>query len=259
MRIVETVSVRQTQKGDWLVYEHIETAPVKTRNQYGRFPTEEEAEKYADEMRAFFRDMKTTISNAVAQLPHPTIPSRDESHSDEMFWTIETDDHYGFAEEVMVKGLGAEDGRQWAYTEMIVDEGYGCPYDFGQRLRDMLEDESAIIFRYNPKRIYFAMTMHRAAFYDPSKRDREHIPETTLPLTATGDIDWFSAVDALKTPPDDLITQAEASAIAERSPSAIHNAIRDGRLIGYPNPDAKNPRHGGTLVSRAQVQMVWGR
>jgi hypothetical protein len=58
-------------------------------------------------------------------------------------------------------------------------------------------------------------------------------------------IEWFV---------DDLITQAEAAEIVNVTTQAIHNAIRDGRLRGYKNPNAKRKRQGATLVSRSEVE-----
>lgn len=58
---------------------------------------------------------------------------------------------------------------------------------------------------------------------------------------------------------EDLITQAEAAQLAGITTQAVHNATRDGRLETYANDEAANPRHGGKLVSRQQVQQVWGK
>lgn len=53
---------------------------------------------------------------------------------------------------------------------------------------------------------------------------------------------------------DELITQAAAAELKGVSVQAINNAIRDGRLRGYQNPDAANPRKGGTLVSKKEIE-----
>jgi len=58
--------------------------------------------------------------------------------------------------------------------------------------------------------------------------------------------------------PDDLITQARAVEIGAPSVQAVNNAIRDGRLRGYPNYDAQYQRQGATLVSESAVQKLWG-
>lgn len=58
--------------------------------------------------------------------------------------------------------------------------------------------------------------------------------------------------------PDDLITQAEAARITGApSIQAINNAIKDGRLHGYKNPQAPGRRQGATLVSEAAVRKIW--
>ena len=53
------------------------------------------------------------------------------------------------------------------------------------------------------------------------------------------------------------VTQAEAARLAGITTQAVHNATRNGRLETYANDDATNPRHGGKLVSRQQMQAVW--
>lgn len=67
---------------------------------------------------------------------------------------------------------------------------------------------------------------------------------------------------------DDLVTQAEAAQImaglTRNKPlvQTIHNAIDDGRLESYQNFDATDQqikqRHGLTLVSRSEVEWLWG-
>lgn len=57
---------------------------------------------------------------------------------------------------------------------------------------------------------------------------------------------------------DDLITQAEAKQIAGITTQAINQAIRDGRIRGYKNLDAKYQRQGVTLVSEREVRELWG-
>jgi hypothetical protein len=57
--------------------------------------------------------------------------------------------------------------------------------------------------------------------------------------------------------PDDLITQTEAAQIANITPQAINNAIRDGRLRAYSDPDAVAHRPGDRRVSEAAVRELW--
>lgn len=52
---------------------------------------------------------------------------------------------------------------------------------------------------------------------------------------------------------DRLITQREAAEILGVSLQAVNNAIRAGRLVGYTDSAAVNPRQGGVLVSRREV------
>lgn len=94
-----------------------------------------------------------------------------------------------------------------------------------------------------------ATASRRVAYYDPAKRD--HIPEYVV----DGEIDWFKAVDSL-TVPGDLITQADAARLAGVSTQAIHNATRNGRLVGYPNPNPEYERQGVTLVSQTAVEKI---
>jgi len=64
--------------------------------------------------------------------------------------------------------------------------------------------------------------------------------------------DWLTDQE-----PTDLITQSDAAQIAGVTVQAISNAVRDGRLRGYENPDAPNPHKGGTLVRKSQVHQIW--
>lgn len=57
--------------------------------------------------------------------------------------------------------------------------------------------------------------------------------------------------------PDDLITQSEAAAIANVTPQAINNAIRERRLRAYSSPDAVSHRPGARQVSEADVRELW--
>jgi hypothetical protein len=57
--------------------------------------------------------------------------------------------------------------------------------------------------------------------------------------------------------PDDLITQTEAAKIANITVQAVNNAIRDGRLHAYSDPDAVAHRAGDRRVSEAAVRELW--
>jgi hypothetical protein len=147
----------------------------------------------------------------------------------------------------IARRLFAEGGRfHSGPTETVVSDGYSSPYLFGQLLRQMVEDDSVEICRAG--RIYFAWSGKGLAIYDPAKR-----PD------AQPQIDWFAAAGDLAARPDDLITQSEAAELVGKSLPAVNAAVRDGRITGYNNPAATNPRRGGTLVSRADVLATWPR
>jgi len=55
---------------------------------------------------------------------------------------------------------------------------------------------------------------------------------------------------------DELITLKQAADLRGVTIQAISNAVREGRLRRYTDPDAPNPRQGGTLVSRSQVEAI---
>jgi hypothetical protein len=57
--------------------------------------------------------------------------------------------------------------------------------------------------------------------------------------------------------PDDLITQTEAARSANITVQAVNNAIRDGRLRAYSDPDAVAHRPGDRRVSEAAVRELW--
>lgn len=55
---------------------------------------------------------------------------------------------------------------------------------------------------------------------------------------------------------DELITQAEAANLRGVTVQAINNAIRDGRLQSYVDPNSSGERQGRTLVSRSAVESM---
>lgn len=96
------------------------------------------------------------------------------------FWSITADPSddstpLGFVGAVMTRGLSTASHREWAYTKVIVEEGYESPYRFGRMLRLLVQDDAAPIFRYNPANVYFAFSLHTglAAFYEPARRQPE--------------------------------------------------------------------------------------
>lgn len=56
---------------------------------------------------------------------------------------------------------------------------------------------------------------------------------------------------------DELITQAEAAKIAGITIQAVHQAIKDGRLKSYKDPNSPGERQGRTLVSKAAILELW--
>jgi len=57
---------------------------------------------------------------------------------------------------------------------------------------------------------------------------------------------------------DDLVTQTAAARSVGVTVHVISQALKDGRLRPYPNPAARNPRHGGRMVSMQEVRDLWG-
>jgi hypothetical protein len=74
-------------------------------------------------------------------------------------------------------------------------------------------------------------------------------------------------VDAPAALPTDLITQAEAAKMLpvlsggqlKQRVQTIRQAIDTNRLTGYTIPDAEHQRQGKTLVSRADIERLWGK
>lgn len=258
----ENISYRQARSGKWIVFEKLSpyqgSTGYRTGHQYARFDTEAEAVEYMTELKADLERKEVEIERMLRQ-PLPATPQQVDPFNHPAFWFIDVDERKEAVERAAIREMLTPEQlairplwyREWGNTEVIVYDGYESPYQFGKLLRQLMENDSAIIFRYNPRNIYFAMATAscRVAYYDPAKRD--HIPEYVV----DGEIDWFKAVDSLAVP-NDLITQAEAARRVGVSTQAIHNATRDGRLTGYPNPDAEYERQGVTLVSQAAVENI---
>lgn len=269
----ENISFRQARSGKWIVFDKLPpyqgSTGYRTGHQYARFDTEAEAVEYMAELKADLDRKEAEIERMLRQ-PLPATPAQVDPFNHPAFWMIggtaeELNDHHDWWSAVFVRGLSVENiegtpkmriqreypYRNFAHASVVVDEGCGSPYKFGRLLRQMIEDDSEIVWRFNPTNVYFAFSYRtgKAAFYDPAKRD--HIPEYVV----DGEIDWFKAADSLAMP-DDLITQADAARLAGVSTQAIHNATRDGRLVGYPNPNPEYERQGVTLVSRAAVDSI---
>lgn len=79
----------------------------------------------------------------------------------------------------------------WAASEIVVTEGYESPYVFGRKLREMVDDHNATVFRFHTadhKAVYVAFGPSGAATYDPTRR---------TPAQEPGQIDYYAAADAL--------------------------------------------------------------
>ena len=76
-------------------------------------------------------------------------------------------------------------------------------------------------------------------------------------LDIAADDDWTATVQQPAPRPTDLITQGEYAKGSGVSIAAIGQAIRDGRLEGYKNPNAPT-RQGRTLISEAEAHRLWG-
>lgn len=82
----------------------------------------------------------------------------------------------------------------WPTIKTVVDEGYGSPYRFADRLREMVNDINAVVMVRRWKgpdgltqSLYFAISGETMAIYNPSFRPGPQ----ALP------IDWFAAIDEL--------------------------------------------------------------
>ena len=262
MKQSKNIDYRQARSGKWIVFEKLPPfepngVGYRTGHQYARFDTEPEAIEYMAELKADLDRKEAEIERMLRQ-PLPATPAQVDPFDHPAFWFIDVDDRKEAVEIAAIREMLTPEQlaepmchREWANTEIIVYDGYESPYQFGRLLRQLMKNDSAVIFRYNPRGIYFAMATasRRVAYYDPAKRD--HIPEYIV----DGEIDWFKAVDSIAVP-DDLITQADAARLAGVSTQAIHNATRNGRLVGYPNPNPEYERQGVTLVSQAAVENI---
>ena len=247
------IEYRQTKKGDWLVLREGGWGST----QLARFSTETEAMIYAEELEA---DEKRQ-----ARLARIFIPAQEEDVNPwdhPAFWLMEESGKAkelvsGFYGEILLS-LSAPDTKEvdaWKLgaVEEIVPEGYESPYRFGRLMRNMLGDDSATIWRYNPRNIYFAVRENQAVLYDPSKRKTQ--PE--ISLRPKDDMDWFEAVDFMNTPPDDLITIAEAAKIAGVTIQAITNRIANGSIRHWYNAEAPGSRQGARLVSKSEIERIY--
>lgn len=76
-------------------------------------------------------------------------------------------------------------------------------------------------------------------------------------LDTTTEAEHLANIVNKRSVPDDLITQAEAAKLAGITTQGVHQAIRDGRLRGYNNPNAEYKRQGKVLVSKSAICKLW--
>lgn len=80
----------------------------------------------------------------------------------------------------------------WTMSEIVVSEGYESPYLFGRKLRELVDDHNATVFRFHtvdgqPRYVAFGPT--GAAVYDPTQRAQKPTQPTQ--------IDYYEAADGL--------------------------------------------------------------
>lgn len=124
------------------------------------------------------------------------------------------------------------------------------PVEAFQRWRDKIE--SVISEPYTEADARRDMAAERAMAQTDYQARRGTVEDLAIAHIASRDF-----LDYVETVPDDLITQAQAAQLGAPSVQAINNAIRDGRLRGYPNYDTKYQRQGATLVSELAVRNLW--
>lgn len=189
------IAVRQTRKGDWLVYETVHG--WKTGQQFARFEEQGEAEQYAAELRADLRRKEKEIEVMINR-PRPTVETSIAADHPS-FWTItgtplKYPEHGDWLNRPFLNQIAAELDEpdyhmMFINSEMVVTPDYGSPYRFGRHLRDLVGDENAGVMRHTPSNIYYTWHNETAAFYDPAKRSADETPFQRD--------DWYSAVDGL--------------------------------------------------------------
>lgn len=114
--------------------------------------------------------------------------------TNQLFTTVTFPD-IGSRATAIEQALGMEKA-DWPTIKTVVDEGYGSPYRFADRLREMVNDINAVVMvrRWKgadglAKSLYFAIHGKTMAIYNPDYRPGNQ----TLPA----DIDWFAAIDDL--------------------------------------------------------------
>lgn len=262
MTDINFISYRKTQKGNWLIFEAVPykqgigVNPVgspgegyTTATQFDRADAETEAEEKAKTLAADLTDETCQWVVIPWQAPcsfnlrFVDLPKKYPSQKE--YPTVEESVGYGWIHINPSKTLEHYRGRKIYCEDVTPGRSFG--YNLAIRVKGDMGETN------------FAETSEIGTGAKESARFR------------TGDV-----VDAIlaarKWIDHDLITQAEAAQImadltkgrSDNKPlvQTIRNAIADGRLDSYQNSSVTDQqvkqRHGLTLVSRAQVEQVWG-
>lgn len=113
----------------------------------------------------------------------------------QLFTTIERQDSeeaLDFNKRIAAEVTGKSFQDAWTASEVVVTEGYESPYLFGRKLRGMVGDDNATVFRFHtvdgqPRYVAFGPT--GAAVYDPTQRAQKPTQPTQ--------IDYYEAADGL--------------------------------------------------------------
>lgn len=240
------ISYRQSRHGDWIVVRAVPATlgiglrrvgdpagGYTTGRIYDRVPTEEEAQETAARLA---QERNMTVVTWEYPRPNPQFADLPRKYPTQTSGYESWEDAYadGWVTINPSKTVEHRRGRVIRCVDITPGASFG---NFGY----ILAVECAGI-RYLESTTVWA---------------QEGAVNTFCPAFRTGDL--VDAIEAARRWIDeDLITQAEAARLAGISTQAVNNATRDGRLETYSNDEAANPRHGGRLVSRQQVQQRWG-
>jgi hypothetical protein len=234
------ISIRQTQKGDWLVFEAI---PAKlgigvqqvgtlaggynTGFQYNRFPIESDAEDYAillaeklnSEIVEWEYPQQTNVQFEDLPKLYPTQSKFDNANAAQNAGWIRINPN---------KTITHYKGVKIYCSDITPGAAFG--YDLAITANSEYYLESSEIWIGN----YFSIRFRAGDIVDVIKAIKQVID-------------------------NDLCTQAEAVRLGAPSIQAVNNAIRYGKLRSFDNPDAKYQRQGKTLVSKSEVAKLWGK
>lgn len=129
-----------------------------------------------------------------------------------------------------------------------VEETDNIPPRVQATIEDWLDSTNVVIVGHRPQAV---LRPEVVDFISGGELHNENEVEAALK--------WFGLFDLHpnKYEPNDLITQTEAAKIANITVQAVNNAIRDGRLRAYSDPDAVAHRAGDRRVSESEVRELW--